>query len=79
MIIMIIDKKLKLEMPENNTERMWFNLREKLKMELQGLEEEIKPKNRIKQLEKTRQIIEMNKELIKTCDNHLKGGNKNKK
>jgi hypothetical protein len=76
---MIIDKKLKLEMPENNTERMWFNLREKLKMELQGLEEEIKPKNRIKQLEKTRQIIEMNKELIKTCDNHLKGGNKNKK
>jgi hypothetical protein len=68
---MIIDKKLKMELPENETERMWFNLREKLKRELDELEDSIKPKNRMKDLEKTRQIIKMNKELIKTCDSHL--------
>jgi hypothetical protein len=74
---MIKDKKLGMEMPENETERMWFNLREKLKMELSELEDSIKPKNRIKELEKIKQIIKMNKELIKTCDSHLiesKGG-----
>jgi hypothetical protein len=74
---MITDKKLKMEIPENEKERMWFNLREKLQRELNDLEDSIKPKNRLKELEKVRQIIEMNKELIKTCDSHLierKGG-----
>jgi hypothetical protein len=70
---MIKDKKLGLELPENDEERMWFNLREKLQRELDELEDSIKPKNRMKELEKTRQIIKMNKELIKTCDNNLKG------
>jgi hypothetical protein len=69
---MITDKKLKLELPENDEERMWFNLREKLSMELQGLEDSIKPRNRLKELKKIKQIISMNKELIKTCDNHLR-------
>jgi hypothetical protein len=70
---MIKDKKLGLELPENDEERMWFNLREKLQRELDELEDSIRPANRIKELEETRQIIKMNKELIKTCDNNLKG------
>ncbi len=69
---MIKDKKLGMEMPENDVERMWYNLREKLKKELEEMEDSIKPKNRMKELEKTKQIIEMNKDLIKTCDSHLK-------
>ena len=76
---MIKDKKLDLEMPENETERMWFQLREKLKQELEGMKESIKPKNRQKELDKTRRLIKIQKELIKTCDSHLKlkGGKKN--
>lgn len=71
---MIKDKKLGMEMPEDDYERMWFNLREKLQKELDDLKDSIKPKNRQKELEKTKQIIKMNEELIKTCDKHLKGG-----
>ncbi len=69
---MKIDKKLGMEMPENEEERMWFNLREKLKMEIDQLEEAIKPKNRKKDLERTKMLIKINKELARTCDEHLK-------
>lgn len=69
---MKIDKKLGMEMPENEEERMWFNFREKLKMELKQLEEEVKPENRLKGLQKLKRIIKLNKELIKVCDSHLK-------
>jgi len=69
---MKIDKKLGMEMPENEEERMWFNLREKLKMEIDQLEEAIKPKNRKRDLERTKMLIKINKELVRTCDEHLK-------
>jgi len=74
---MKLDKELGMEMPENEEERMWFNLREKLKMEIDQLEEAIKPKNRKKNLERTKMLIKINKELIKKCNSHLqsrKGG-----
>lgn len=68
---MIKDKKLGMEMPENEEERLWFNLKEKLKMELEEMEKSITPKERLRELEKTRRLIKMQKELINLCDSHL--------
>ena len=69
---MIKDKKTGLEMPENDKERLWFNLREKLKMEVEQMKESIKPKNRMAELKKIKELIAMNEELIKTCEKKLK-------
>ena len=71
---MIKDKKTGMEMPESEFERMWYTLKYNLEQETQKIEEEIKPKNRKRDLEKKKNQLKINKELIETCKKHLKGG-----
>jgi hypothetical protein len=66
------DKKLGMEIPENDEERMWFNLKSKLEQESKEIEDSLKPKNRRMQLEKSRTLLKINKDLIKECEKHLK-------
>jgi hypothetical protein len=66
------DKKLGMEIPENDEERMWFNLKSKLEQESKEIEDSLKPKNRRLQLEKSRTLLKINKDLIKECEKHLK-------
>ena len=57
------DKKLGLEMPENEEERMWMQIKFNLEQELQRLEEALKPKNRLKELKEIHKKIDKYRNL----------------